>query len=277
VAASYRGMPKSGGFGYTSAKSIFFGTRRFGKNVRFGGRDIIRPTLVPVNPKAFEALEMPVTNPGAWRRREKIAINKLLYAAGYEIREVLYGILSNSREASSFGVPGIASNTAYTRMLKAAGSPALRDSGSLLDSLRVRVPTEGSRRIEIDFNAAPGNSLKGSARGTTPAGQVAYMLEFGHTITVTPRMRKFMVAKARALGAPVRAKKVGSTIRVMARPFLRPGVRSGLRRFEQKYTQGGGAARILFDMYFGVKAHSDPVVQFSSNNGITQPPNFVGL
>ena len=249
---------------YSPKQSLYFDYTAGGKR-----GDLISFRLRPVEPQAFEALMMPMLNPQRWSRKEKIGLNRLLYALGYEIHRVLFTVLSDSRQASSIGV-NISPNTSLTRMLKAGGS-ALRDMGDVLRSMRVQIPESGPRRIEIDFEGAPGSSLKGSRRGSLPAGQVAYQLEVGHTITVTRQMRKFMIAKSRIMGVPVRARAVGSRIIVRPRPFLRESVRAGMERFESNYLSRNGAARMLYDMYFNYQARSAPVVQFSSNQGISAP------
>ena len=250
---------------YSPKQSLYFDYSAGGKR-----GDLISFRLRPVDPRAFEALMMPMVNPQRWGRREKIALNRLLYALGYEIHGVLHTVLSDSRQGPSVGV-NIIPNHTLTRLLKASGNSALRDTGALLRSLRVRVPESGMRRIEIDFKGSPGVSLRGSGRGALPAGEVAYQLEMGHTITVTRQMRKFMIAKCRIMGVPVRARAVGSNIIVRPRPFLRESVRAGMDRFQETYLSRGGGARMLYDLYFNYQARSAPVVQFSSNAGISAP------
>ena len=264
---SYRGMT-----GHTSPGAIYggaFAARRFGRAVKFGGRDVISPKLRPVNPEAFRRLKMPITNPGQWKYRENKALNSLLYALGYEINRVLWEVLSSG----SYQGINILPNTPMTRALKGGGN-TLRDTGALLKSLRIRVPTEGPRRIEIDFKNPPGNSLRGSRRGATPAEKVAYILEFGQTFTVTAQMRKFIIAKSKLMGYPVRALRVGSRVVQRPRPFLKQSVQAGMKRFEAKYIQQGGGGKMLYDMYFGEVARTSPVVQFTSNSGISAPSNY---
>ena len=104
---------------YRGASSIYFNYSTA------GGRNQIRFGLRPVNPEAFDSLMLPATNPARWGRTEKIALNRLLYALGYEIHGVLYATLSSSPSGSAYGV-NIAPNTPLTRMLKVSQHPALR-------------------------------------------------------------------------------------------------------------------------------------------------------
>ena len=273
--------PHIGMAGHKSAGSLYggaFAPTRFGRTVKIGGRDTVNMKLVPAHPEAFRSLTMPVTAPAQWKRREKIALNKLLYALGYEINSVLIDVLGNSDLISEHGFY-VLSAKPLTRMLRSVTNykdAAFRDRAMLLNSMRVRVPKEDPRRIEIDFKNPPGVSRNGRGNKTLDAGHVAYMLEFGTSFVVTPRMRQYLIKAGIDAGiGPVKL-KVGRRLIQRPRPFLRQSVDAGVKRFKDKFISQGGAARYLYDLYFSRSGSQEALVNANMIKGISHPVSPTG-
>jgi hypothetical protein len=250
-----------------TARSIFGG---FGAHKR-GRRNTISIGLRPVSPrdfKIFERLKMPHTQRALWGHREKMAINALLYAAGYSINRVLYDVLGGASRGGQHGVaipyPSVALATMSYRK-KTSNPDAFFDTGALRRSLKVEVPKTGRPRLIVDFSGDPGSSQTGSKKYSRSAGVVAALLERGHTTTVTKQMRKFfMKMQLKNRGVIIGAPAVGSTIVVRGRPFFRESVDAGMRDFAERYTQTGAAARLLTQVYFGPQG---PVPSYGAGPG----------
>ena len=228
--------------GMRGGSRIFFG-REFG---RVGAVSV---QLLPTDPVAFKNLKAPVENPALWGMRERIIFEHLMYSAGYEIKKVLVDVIKG--RGTEHGVK-LAATSSATRILRGSASNApLSDSGRLLNSLRVDVKRGvNTPQLKIHFEGLyPSGAMGYKMR---PIGLLVEIIERGHLITVTPRMRKYFQTMAAVLvGSPegqvymaMSKKKVGAIMAVPPRPFVTESIKAGTKRFRAKYMTGPGRAEI---------------------------------
>lgn len=149
----------------------------------------------------------------AIERKAKPALERAILAEAHEIRgEMVRGIDSGAPGGRPFAPHAPA--TPYLRLAAGAkGSKIEIASSTMRNAITVvRLPSGGAF-IGV-HRSAPGKRLR-----------IAEIQERGATIRVTPKMRRFLHARLRSVGAPRAASGVAVVqIRIPPRPFIGPVV-----------------------------------------------------